>query len=667
MKFSKMKLMNLPLENNYQNVIDIVDFHYHKTGEFSIKTKEEFNIKLYNTYSSLAKFQSPQIELNNTKGINLSSIKSFVITNSVNEIITTDYNYIILFNDDYTEMLFGFINEFSNIGNSIYTFNCSYDVWSNNLYLIYQNQDIITYEKLTNTPNYNLIASMNKGHIINTFKENNDDNVVHYITYPYTEYEPNFKILSNITFREQVLWLKVVLSESVANNPPTNVNIGSLPTLYFPIAYRRNVNEFFPLVKNLKIINNYFTPNNLPSLSRVIDGLKIISDKIISAKLTYNCPIKYTVEVININEKLAYNIVLHENASFTDITIGEEDTINYVTSSITGNALRIEETYQTSIKGIDNENDYLIFNKSRIKFNDAIFQDFPFNYKVFKCADFTKIITGLNFYTEIEFEFDYRTDCLGIKINKYNAKTKEWQSDFIDYIKIEDERSVSFSRDSLQYYLSSQGAQAKSSRALTNTRNILNNFTSLLNSAIDGITALVTGGEAGGATIKSSINSNIESNFGIIQNEIMYKSKLEDAETTADVAMYSNNRGEVEYNFSDCFSILQYTFDKNSIENLEIDDDIYFNGYKISKKINPFSVSKILFDYLQVENININIGLDTFDRNTIYSIFKKGVRKHHLIINSLGNKFEDNLLLLKNGDTTKENFDIQYLANKEEN
>ena len=617
MKFSRIKLYNLPIDRDYRQVFDIIG------TSFTNYTKDEFNSILVNKFFDYIKYEYYQIDTNTYKSINLSSNKTGVITFDQSDLDINLYNYIVLL--DGSKIVFiGFIDNFNTIGNSTHSLNIRYDVWTNNLYWISTNQ-YNTIDNLTLDADniVNTYCIMNKGHIPNTYIIDNK-------VYPfvdYNEFENIDKKLNNVSYVKSVsecLFLKLILTEQVIDG--TLPYIGSLTTCFFPIAIN-SLGTFHRLVCTNGTKTFVTTiENNVPNIETILNSsFSSISNYIISAKLTYNVPFEYIIKSSTSEDITGYTIAplnrdgtemdINTDYDFIDINTSSETVIStpplIKVKSFT--SLIIEKDFELTTNESYNV-DTLSISKKRSKYSDSAFKVFPMYYNRLSIGTYSKILKNNSYYNKAIIKLNYQSDTMGVKVFNKNSKNSELFIDDKAFTRICDTRDVSFSKDSYQAYLASGGAEAQQ--------------IFLSNTIASGIQTLgratVTGGAnaiALGASFAFKTNANT---LGLV-------SEMRSADRKSDSAMYTNNRAEIDMEFCDRCIIENITFDKNNTIYINMDNEIYFYGYNNNYMLNPFVPNKVRFDYIKCIDVVIQEKIDTFDKNVLTQILLNGTTKNHII------------------------------------
>lgn len=657
-----INLLNVDFDSNYDNVLD---FYSDDNTEI---TSDDVKIYLISKFDRLG-----VVNILN-KGINISSDKTFNITikrqeyYDFEEIHNKKCNYIILSYE--TKDLYAFITNVTDIGNETVILHCQYDVWMNNIIEIYSHtKKQLSYNVIPDDNNY---GTTEQAHFISYFKSDGLNalpiDYKLYLTKPNSKVEyttqPFFKSLDNENYN--LLYLKLICSDEISvkfENEGSTKDIvvksvvGSLPIYYIPIGLRSQNNGYVNfnirytvdyLVSTMTINNEITTINSIPRIKSILstETFKKISPYIISAELTFNVPIDYTLT------KEDNKIIV----SFVDCKV--VSLASNILSQIMNDLLLVNPNVRIDTTELPNNfnsrdlsvNTQVTISKlkqqDRIKFIDSIFNVFPFNYKAVKIGNNLKIINSPSPKYDRAYQlFKLDTDTLGLKLIYFNSNTDEQFIEQLEFDRQIQNTEVSFSKDSLQYYLNTKGSQAKNSV-----------YTATLSG---GVNALGVLGMRKPEPTLFALNP-IAMVVNSINSAIMYSSAILDAENSPNDVTKSLYRGEIDFDYIDLPLVVKYTFDKDDLSVNQLENFIHYYGYEYSVIRSPFIITKRYFDYVKMNNIHITIG-DGFDREKLIQIFNNGVTKNHIKVKN-GNIILNSIKTISNKNIN--NYDI-WLDNEE--
>ena len=649
MDFNNLTLYKSYMDSTYNNVVDIVD-------DINI-----INIPKYfkEKYLDITFVNNKLDILNNNsfRGININSDKSITIT--LNKSVVGDlhgYNYIALWNSTTNNYYFGFINSYREVGNTVYEILVTYDIWHNNLSTIKDFSNKITVGNI-NEPISNYV-SMVKGHLPSYYYNNGEYFPLKYET-EYQEIDNYVDSIKPIRYVEvehsdynedgyeddyaSMLFVKIITSEEIkileenaSEDTIVKSYFGSIPIYYIPIGLLiTHGNEMkykpFRYRKGLELIYRMFTTiNDVPDLSAIFSGedYERVSNYIISATLTFNVPFDYYVSLDTIESDTIYTVQV---LSCMEYQYRERALSDYVNPFIilsptisryspSSNRITYDNYHITKNVEIEPTTKFELTNNQTYLYN-VLFDMYPFTTKCIQIGEYKNILDEKSLtYTSIEIELLQDTDVIGIRKKYYSTIDN---SNFItryDYVRCSDKKEIPFSKDSLQYFLSTSGASAYNAK-----------WTGIANSSLAGLTNTIRNGanymfgdsKMSGTGLLTTLKE-------ILFANTKYRALLRDADNAFDTAVSGFNRGDIDFYYVDLPLMVVYKpIDNDTLKNIKF--NIYRYGYDVNVNIPIFGYAKYYFDYTQAYNVDFNItGIDNYDKIRIIELYKRGFTRNHL-------------------------------------
>lgn len=620
-----IELFKVPFDNSYKKVFDIGS-QIDNINSYKVLFHD---IILKNTENYIS-ILSP--EVSNIKRYNNNII--LTIRKSYFEI--RDYNYISLkYGNIY---YFYFINEMvsenDNPVNPSCTLTCEWDCWHNHLDDIYLQtnkvsniETVIQSHKKRNffddKGNAQRIFYKNDINKVSTYKEvYNDDKKVLFLKLIVDE---QFYTLIDTTF---IFNDTIHISTGKTGNiiPTTTRTFKNV--VYIPIGVRTGVGEnsiitdfdfkthpngtitIYKGTQPVEILN----VNSLSAKSPFNIYSSQIDDKytsyIVSAELTYNSPVKYTVDTT------------HRSVTFYTIggiceSIFRDRVDNYLTPNMlifvapseftynNNNYITVGWSFDREITDIELSGYNLlpqpdiinrkVEDKDRLE-DEPMLYNYPFKYYSVYYNNTEIPIENIyksNVDTKTLIKFDNKTNQTNFKIIANNKQLNNGN------IYLKTNGLMTLSKDALQDYLIRNGAQEQTSLSLKLLSNIPNMF--------------------------------IKPSFGGISNSateiFSLMAKHADLQTTPD-SVQLNNRGEDDLIIQD--SLIIYI---NSVKDNVLEDyykNYYMYGYKYPENIEIFDNVRYWFDYKKTVNCKINNKINLNDKKRIEQMFDDGVHMFHI-------------------------------------
>lgn len=637
MKITQLTLYSINIDKDNEIVINPITSNplYQRVAYYSSILNELCN-------------DSKTIYLNSFRGVYLDIEKNTSITLdeiTIDEIQRKGFNYIALQEGSSTSY-FGFIDRMEDIGSSSIRLYLKYDVWGNNIEKIMKLNYEITNEISVIKNSYGTTL---KAHF-NSYKQSDDD-LLTPLTYRLDTPKP-INFVSNISAIDEKIFegkgykllfakilttdrLKVVNKQDKDKVYKIPTPTASLPIYYCPLGlYNIDDNIYVPCfvtgetplylgVTPVNVKYPLFTINGIPNLEELFQDnpfFNEIAPYIISMNLTFNAPLDYEIDRDNKN-----NLCVNFNKSTTNIMPIEEWGYSLISTSTalcavfptafsslidTDITLDNGTTKISQITSVNNLSEKSTFNTThRLFFSDGIFRQFPFNYKTIECGDNKKIIEPLssnyqNFYIEYKLDTDILKYRLIYKDEKNNDRITDYR-----YYRGEWKNQLSFSIESLQYFLTTQGASAKTSVGINMINNIL--------SGAKTVASFVTGVP----------NFSTPHYRGTL---LSYKATLTDAENSPNAFKLDLNRGESNFDYLDLLMLVNYNSDLYQPEIMEFENNIYTFGYEYNTLRNCFDTTKYYFDYTQMYDVHIGDNFDGYDKELLTNLFKRGFTRAHI-------------------------------------
>lgn len=609
-------------------------------------TKDDFfNKILTQLYPSVTINENEIIQ----KGINFNEDKScqIVISKDKYDLINNTIkgiDYIVLryfySETDTQDLYFGFVRQIVEIGTSTVTMIIDYDIWNNNIDTISITNTVLRPQEIGkyNSNNYGIT---NKSHLPSVIKNNTTYNNLQY-KLPYSvnsKYVKNINSIYGGNLRYSILFMKIICSEPIETGlfgtdlPST---IGSLFTYYIPVGIYDNVNKNYVTGTIVTKLNsdsannstiNYADNNDKPPLNYILSSLlfEYISTKCISATLTFNTPFGLSTHSQTTNFDLS-NYVAYWNGD--PATEGTNPNLCIVFSpSPNSQIFHITKNFTVNHTLADLKINY--FN------SDLCIETFPFNYINLKILEEKTLIP--NSLYDIGYSIYYKndTDTIGVKLYTVDRYNNEF-CDKIEFDRIVNNKELSFSKDSLQYYLTTKGG--------------VNAISTIVGSLTKGLKPTVK------TTRKGNIKQN-QLNLGNVisasNNLIDFTEQIINAENQIDIAKYSNMRQEIDLDYIDYPFFIEYDFRKDDINNISLITNIFLYGYDYSITKDLFSISRRYFEYIQCENVHLSI-CDGYDRKRLEELFIRGFTRNHILIENN----EPNLAVVTTSNKNVCNYDM---------
>lgn len=572
-----------------------------------------------------------EIDLN-VKGVNFDNSKNCKITitkSNFDEIIYQcggSINYISIHSDE--KIYFGFILSFSETGNSIISFNIKYDVWNNNIEKISNETYILNGNNLGNVQSENWCIT-SKSHIPSIFKKEGIGGVNKYYNIHYRlPYLIENKIINNIkplysTMRYSILFLRIIATEKLSigiSGLNLQSDVGSLFTYYIPIGIYDNISKTYVNgtisfnigTENPELIT-FEVINGKPKLNYIMTSLifEYISTKVISAVLTFNTPFPF-----NVTNGTSTNF---DMSSFRGYWSGDPTTEGQTNQCVVFPCEPNRAIYNFYL---DNYKEYTIeeLKDNTYKNIDVCVNEFPFNYKNLKIIDETPIIpiTLYDVNTSINIKND--TDTVGYRIT-YIDKDNNEEFKHYQFSRVTSPSELSYSRDSLSYYLQTKGATSMIGSILSNSSLLTENVNRPRTEKIS----------------QSRTAIRRYKNMGTVAgNMASFGAQIIDAKNAPDTASYNVHRQEIDLDYLDYPYLINYKYVENDITNKSLINNIFLFGYDFEIKKDIFSVSRRYFDYIQTDFIHISFG-DNLDREMLIDLFNGGFTRNHIYKDSNGN------------------------------
>lgn len=228
---------------------------------------------------------------------------------------------------------------------------------------------------------------------------------------------------------------------------------------------------------------------------------------------------------------------------------------------------------------------------------------------------------------------------------------------------------ISLGKDALTSYEIRNGTQLEMTRQIARWNAAKSVFTGGMSSGLDVAMKAVTK-----ASPLSVLNSTIGGSFGFLTNvasndldvyitDSKIKASLSDLSNTPDY--YSISMGECDRLYQDRVMLYKKSIDTNSIFYSQFVNLCYYYGYKVRMMGDIFSNNRIHFDYCETENCYIpELMINSYDKETICSIFNRGVTKWHILIGEDG--YVSNFTPPTTDKTiTKNNLEVKFYTDPE--